>query len=295
MKGALNSVDARLSEALLSELFPDITYGHNSGGDPKFIPDLTYQGLLDFHRRYYHPSRCLFFFYGNMPIDGHLQFIENHVLSKTEPVEEVPPLPLQPRFSSPVRIERPYPMAPDEDDAEKGVVGMGWLTCHVLEQLEVLALQVLDIALMGTDAAPLKMTLLKSGLCKQAGSYLDSDVSEVPFFLVLKGCEPEKIQDIEKLVFKTLQTIIDAGIPPGLIDAAIHQLELHRLEITGDYYPFGLILFMRSALLKQFGGEAENSLVIHSLFNKLRELCHNPKYLSGLAQKPQPPKLIVEV
>jgi Zn-dependent M16 (insulinase) family peptidase len=76
MKGAMSSIDSRLWEALAKKLLPDLTYAHNSGGNPKEIPNLSYQELIDFHKEYYHPSRCLFFFYGNIPLAKHLEAIE---------------------------------------------------------------------------------------------------------------------------------------------------------------------------------------------------------------------------
>ncbi len=45
MKGALSSPGSRMSEIINNALFPDITYGVNSGGDPKDIPKLTYAQL----------------------------------------------------------------------------------------------------------------------------------------------------------------------------------------------------------------------------------------------------------
>ena len=84
MKGALSSATARLSEAINEALFPNITYGCNSGGDPKEIPQLTYEELREFHQTFYHPSRCLFFFYGNMPLEEHLDFIAEQTLNHTQ-------------------------------------------------------------------------------------------------------------------------------------------------------------------------------------------------------------------
>lgn len=97
MKGALASPSARLSEAINETLFPNVTYGYNAGGDPKEIPKLTYEELKNFHKTYYHPSRCLFFFYGNLPLERHLDFIASRTLDYTH---KLPPFPLSP--SSPV-------------------------------------------------------------------------------------------------------------------------------------------------------------------------------------------------
>lgn len=286
MKGALSSATARLSEAINSALFPNITYGYNSGGDPKHIAELSYEELKEFHQLYYHPSRCLFFFYGNMALEKHLDFITEHALKDAKKLPPLPPVPLQPRFKEPVYREFAYPIAPEEEIKGKTLIAFGWLTCHILEQQEALALNILDIVLMETDGSPLKLALLKSGLCKQAHTFIDVELNEIPWGLTLKGCDPESADDLEHILKETLKKISQGGIPFHLIENAIHQLEFHRTEITGDHTPFGLSLFMRSALLKQHGADPVEGIKIHSLFDHLRQtILLKPRYFSDLIDK----------
>lgn len=286
MKGALSSASARLSEEMNKALFPNLTYGCNSGGEPKEIPHLTFPELCAFHQTYYHPSRCLFFFYGNLPLEEHLNFIEQHALKDVKKLEPIPQLSLQPRFAESKFLTAEYPLAPDEDTADKAVIAFGWLTCHILKQQELLALTILEIILMDTDASPLKHAFLQSGYCKQATVAMDTEISEVPIMITLKGCNPENADALEGIMRKTLQDIVETGIPADQFENAIHQLEFARSEITGNHTPFGLSLFMRSALLHQHGGNPEDGLIIHSLFDQVR---HNyfsdPKYLTNLIHK----------
>jgi Zn-dependent M16 (insulinase) family peptidase len=286
MKGALASATARLSEAINESLFPNVTYGANSGGDPKEIPQLTYEELKQFYQVYYHPSRCLFFFYGNMPLEPHLDFIAERTLNHTRKLPPLPPIPFQPRFTAPVYREMTYPIALDEELTDKALIAFGWLTCHILEQQDTLALNILEIILLDTDASPLKMALLQSGLCKQVSSFIDVEINEIPWGLTLKGCQPDQADALEKIIKETLKEISQTGIPLQMIENAIHQLEFHRSEITGDHHPFGLSLFMRSALLKQHGADPTEGLKIHSLFDRLHQATlANPLYFSHLIQK----------
>jgi presequence protease len=286
MKGALASPSSRLHEAMNAALFPDVTYGINSGGDPKNILDLTYQELCDFHQTFYHPSRCLYFFYGNMPLLPHLDFISEHVLNQTQPASPLPKLSLQPRFEQPKRLKSSYPISEEGETHNKALIAFGWLTCHILNQQELLALSIIDIILMNTDASTLKMAFLKSRLCKQAVCFMDIDIPEIPIVIELKGCNEEDADVLEKLMRKTLLEIVQKGIPLNQIENAIHQLEFYRSEITGDHAPFGLSLFMRSALLKQHGGDAEDGLKIHTLLEELRKInLKDPHYFTGLIKK----------
>lgn len=282
MKGVLASPERRMWEAFGRELFPGSTYGVNSGGAPEDIPSLTHEQLKDFHKHYYHPSRCTFFFYGDIPLQEHLDFIEKHALAGVKPAEPLPTIALQPRFTEPVVIEESFPIAKDEDTTEKGLVCFGWLTVPIEDQSTLLALSVLDLLLTGTDAAPLKKALLRSGLCKGVGMAMEDDIREVPMILLLRDCNPDNAQKIEELVWQTLETCANEGFAERRIEAALHQLELDRVEISGDNHPFGLTLYMRSALLRQHGVAPEKGLFIHELFDELRQRCSDPNYLPSL-------------
>ena len=242
MKGVLSSASSRLSEEMHAALFPDNTYGTNSGGNPQLIPELTYEQLRLFHQKYYSPSRCLFFFYGNMNLEAHLDFITKHALEGVEKIPELPPIPPQPRFKEPRYLTSSYPISQEEDTEAKAYISFGWLTCHITEQEELLALHILEIILMDTDASPLKSVLLKSGYCKLISSYIDVDVAESPLIITLRGCNPEDADACEKLMRETLAQIADEGIPIVLVENAIHQFEFYRSEIAGEHFPLWLII-----------------------------------------------------
>jgi Zn-dependent M16 (insulinase) family peptidase len=278
MKGAMSSIESRLWQAIAKHLTPDLPYSYNSGGSPEEIPDLDYRKLIEFHKTFYHPSRCLFFFYGNLPLEKHLKEIEKYLnQSKIPPL---PPLPLQKRYSEPVFTEEEYPVAKGEE--KQGQIAFAFLTAHIGEQRDILALTLVQSILTDTDASPLTHALLKSGLCTQLDSSLDVEMSEVPWTIVCKGADPKDADELQNILFETLKTV---QITQEQIDAALHQLEFQRTEIGAEGIPFGLTLFMRAALIEQHGCDAENALLIHSLFQDLRNRLADPKYLPSLLRK----------
>lgn len=279
MKGAMSSPDSRLWESLSKKLIPDLPYAHNSGGSPKEIPNLTHQELIDFHREFYHPSRCLFFFYGNLPLVKHLNQIEKE-LAKSSKLAPLPPLPKQPRFDSPVIAEDRYPVL--ESEGHKSHLAFAWLTTQIADQEEILALSILESILTDTDASPLTLALLKSGLCSQVDSSLDVEMSEIPWIITCKDCDANDADAIQKVLFDTLKKV---NFTEEETEAALHQLEIERMEIGAEGVPFGLSLFMRAVLIKQHGTDAENGLLIHSLFSSLRARLKDPNYLKGILNK----------
>lgn len=284
MKGSLSAPDTRIWHAINKKLMPDLPYCHNSGGDPKEIPDLSYEEFLDFHKTFYHPSRCLFYFYGNLPLEKHLRFLENRILKDAEKLPPLPKIPHQKKFSKEKRIVTSYALS-EEDTSNKTFVGFSWLTCSIENQEDLLALSLLDSILMDTDASPLKEALLKSELAHSVDGYMDVDMSEIPYYILVRGTEEKHAEKLEKIIFDTLKKLAQEGIDQNLIDSSLHQLEFSRSEITGDYQPFGLSLFFRSALPRMHGCPAENALVIHSLFEKLLKLTSDPKYLTSILEK----------
>ena len=110
-------------------------------------------------------------------------------------------------------------------------------------------------------------------------------MSEVPYAVICRGCKEGSTERLKTLLMETLSKIAEEGIDPKQIEGAIHQLEFSRLEITGDYGPFGLTLFMRSVLTMQHGHPPEEALTVYSQFKRLQLLAKDPNYFPSLIRK----------
>jgi presequence protease len=285
MKGEASCPDTRLNQHLMEALFPDLPYRFNSGGDPKEIPNLSYKGLKEFHQKFYNPSRSLFYFYGNIPLEKHLEFLEQSLFKNQEPLPPLPQLELQPRRDKPVDLKYYYPVAQNEEEGQKATFAFGWLTAPSTELVEATALEILDILLNATDGSPLTEAVLQTGLCKQVESLIDMEMSEIPYQIVCRGCREGAKEALFNCIESTLKEVVDRGFTSEQIEGALHQVELERLEISHSGQPYGLSLFFKVAAQLQHGGDAIEALSVHSLFEKLREKLKNPKYLSSLIEK----------
>src|ERR1700678_3487728 len=107
IKGNYSSPDSMLRELSQQSLYPDITYGLDSGGDPKHIPDLTYDQFKAFHERHYHPSNAKLFFYGDDDPDERLRLLDAR-LAEFDRIDVHFGVPLQPRFPAPKRLNKPH-------------------------------------------------------------------------------------------------------------------------------------------------------------------------------------------
>lgn len=284
MKGAYASASGLLWRSMMGYLFEGHTYGHDSGGDPEEIPELTHEELVKFHKKFYDPSKAVFFFYGNIPTEKHLDFIGERILDHAEKQEQIPPLELVKKQTEPRYDKLPYAVS-DEDLARKTFVGISFITTNIKDRADTIGLTLLDSILMDTDASPLKHRLISSGMCVNADSAFDTDAREMPYSFIFRGCEEKDAEALEKLLFDSLEEICKKGIDQEQIETALHQLEFTRTEIAGDYGPYGLEIFGRTILPKLQGGSLTEGLRIHSLFEELRDLVKNKEYLPSLIKK----------
>ena len=280
MKGSLSNPEARLWQEITKYLTPDLTYSYNSGGDPLDIPNLTYQQLKEFHAKHYHPSRCIFFFYGNIPLESHLKFLSKNILDQTEKIQPLQNNFSQKRFTKPTTKVGYYPSTSGGD-----FISFSWLTAPVSNSEDILSLTIIDSLLMETDASPLRKALIESGLCTQADGFLDTEMSEVPYTIICKGCDGNNAEALQQVLFKELEAFIKDPICEDKLEAAIHQLEFSKLEITDDYGPYGLTLYMRSILPMHHGCDLETNLLSSQQFDDLRTKLTTKNAISSIVNK----------
>lgn len=245
MKGAYSSPDSLLYRYSQQALFPDTTYGVSSGGDPRHIPDLTYEQFKRFHETLYHPSNARIFFYGDDDPERRLQVLDAY-LSQFEPLESPSQIALQPRFEAPRVVEQTY-AAPSEESGKKGMVTVSWMLGEETDMSRVLALDVLSYILVGTPAAPLHKALMDSRLGESlTGSGYYDGLRQHTFSVGLKGIDPADAAKVEDLALQTLERLANEGIDPDQVAAALNTVEFALRENNTGSFPRGLSLMLRA-------------------------------------------------
>ena len=235
MKGARSSPEARVHDLIEKNLWPDTPYGKDSGGDPDHIPQLTWQGLRNFHRSFYHPSNAFIFLYGDIPTRQHLEFLKPRLASFAH-ADVSAVLPHQPRWSTPRVLNGVYPVAPTDATAGKTFIVLNWLVGSATDVPELFAFSALERILLGNQAAPLRKAIIDSKLGEDLShSGYGADGVDASFHIGIRGAEPQRADAFVQLVVDTLQSIADKGVPLERFDAAIQQLAYHYLEITPNF------------------------------------------------------------
>ena len=154
MKGAVSSPDEVLEREIMNHLFPDTTYGCESGGDPKNIPDLTYENFLNFHRTYYHPSNSYIYLYGNMDMEEKLAFLDEHYLSHFDYLDVDSVIQEQKAFGACRVVTLEYPVAENEGEEDNTYLSYNTVIETALDEKLYLAFDILDYALVSEQGAP---------------------------------------------------------------------------------------------------------------------------------------------
>lgn len=241
MKGAFSSPESVLDRSILNSLFPDNAYGNESGGDPLDIPKLTYEGYLDFHRRYYHPSNSYIYLYGDMDMVEKLDWIDKEYLSAYDEIEPDSAVKEQEAFLEPRELTFPYPVSSNEPLEDNTYLSYNVVIGNVLDKELYLAFEVLDYALLNAPGAPLKKALLDAGIGKDIlGSY-DNGIYQPYFSIIAKNANEEQKEEFARIVRQVFSDAVNQGLNQKTLLAALNAMEFRFREADFGSFPKGLM------------------------------------------------------
>lgn len=286
MKGAMSSPGSYIWQLLTGELFPTTTYHYNSGGEPAAIPDLTYEQLSKFYKTHYHPSNAIFMTYGDIPAHEHQEKFEALALREFEKLDVHIAVDDEERFAAPRRVEARYPLD-EEDIAEKSHVIVAWLLGKSTNLIDLYKAQLLSAVLLDNSASPMMQALETSDLGRSPSSLcgLEDSFREMSFICGLEGCGTDATDAVEALVLDTLRRVADEGIDQDKVEAALHTLELHQREISGDSYPYGLQLILSALSSATHRGDPIDLLDIDPVLDQLKEDIKDRNYIPNLVRE----------
>jgi Zn-dependent M16 (insulinase) family peptidase len=275
MKGAYSSPDNLLARTIQQSLFPKHVYGMDSGGDPRDIPDLTYENFKRFHQTYYHPSNSFIFFYGNDDPEKRLTLMEGY-LKPYRKLKVKSNIPTVKPFKRAKKIKYAYDAGQDEDIKKKHYLAVNWLLPDTSDAVLNFSLRILSHILIGTPASPLKKALLDSGLGEDlAGLGLENELHQQIFSTGLKGTRARDAKKIEALIFDTLQTLVRDGIDPDMIAAALNTINFRLRENNTGSFPRGIALMLRSLTTWLYEDDPFKLLTFEAPLDAIRERLKN--------------------
>ena len=278
MKGAFSSPDQVIERYSQQAQFPDNTYGCESGGDPKEIPQLTYENFIAFHKKHYHPSNSHLFLYGDMDADAMMEIMDREYLSHFEKDTEAVNIPLQKPFDRMKKLEVQYPVEEGKDITEQYHLSLNY-TFGLNPDLKLThAITVLMSILMGTPASPLKQAILKSGLAKDTIFSLREGLLQPTFSIICKQVRRENADALANLIRTELKRLVEDGIDKKLVEAVLNRREFALREAQMSWGPRGLYYAWTMYTHWIHGGDPLEALGFEESMKELRRGLSEPYY-----------------
>ena len=241
MKGAYSSPDEVLSSQIYRSLFPDNTYSKDSGGNPEYIPKLTYEAYLDFYHKYYHPSNSYIYLYGDMDVVERLEWLDKEYLSQYEYKKVNSEINKQPAFDEIKNVEAQYSITMDDSQENKTYLSYNRVVGDTLDKMLYQAFDVLDYALVSSPGAPVKQALIDAGIGDDVYGSYDAGILQPVFSFVAKNANASQADEFESIIENTLKEIVKTGINKESLLAGINSSEFKFREADFGQFPKGLL------------------------------------------------------
>lgn len=241
MKGAYSSPDEVLSSQIYRSLFPDNTYSKDSGGNPEYIPKLTYEAYLDFYHKYYHPSNSYIYLYGDMDVVERLEWLDKEYLSQYEYKKVNSEINKQSAFDEIKNVEAQYSITMDDSQENKTYLSYNRVVGDTLDKMLYQAFDVLDYALVSSPGAPVKQALIDAGIGDDVYGSYDAGILQPVFSFVAKNANASQADEFESIIENTLKEVVKTGINKEALLAGINSSEFKFREADFGQFPKGLL------------------------------------------------------
>ena len=241
MKGAYSSPDEVLSSQIYRSLFPDNTYSKDSGGNPEYIPKLTYEAYLDFYHKYYHPSNSYIYLYGDMDVVERLEWLDKEYLSLYDYKKVNSEINKQPAFDEIKNVEAQYSITMDDSQENKTYLSYNRVGGDTLDEMLYQAFDVLDYALVSSPGAPVKQALIDAGIGDDVYGSYDAGILQPVFSFVAKNANASQADEFESIIENTLKEVVKTGINKEALLAGINSSEFKFREADFGQFPKGLL------------------------------------------------------
>ncbi len=246
MKGAFSSPESMLDRMNQNSLVPDTAYGVDSGGDPDFIPELTYDEFLEFHRTYYHPSNSYIYLYGKMDFEERLNWLDKEYLNQFDRLQVNSALQLQKPFQSCRELEAYYSLSEEESIRDNTYLSCNYVVGKSLDKELTLTFQILDYVLLKAPGAPIKQALLDSGIGRDILGGFEDEILQPTFMIIAKNSEGEKKDKFVGIIREVLAKAVADGLDEKSLRAAINFYEFKYREADYGQFPKGLLYGLRA-------------------------------------------------
>lgn len=264
MKGVYSDVDSLMDESINEMLYPDNSYGYSSGGNPKYITDLTYEQFVETHKRFYHPTNAKIILDGQMNLCEVLRYINNEYLSKYEYKDADFDFKYQTNKTS----ENTIYYGVSEGEEPLSHMSISKILCNHDEVLKIYGAKVLEDYLTATNESPLKRAVLEKGLAQDVNLMVADGVLQPSVSLVLHNVREDDFDEIKQYIADTARNLISEGLDKKALLSSIERLDFNSKEIKE---PYGVEIVTKILEGWLYGDNPLTHVETDGIFEKLRQ------------------------
>ena len=268
MKGAMSSSEEYIYQALQEEMYPDGYPAFNSGGDPYEIIKLTYDELIDYYDRHYHPSNSYTVLYGDGDVDAELTHLDeffnaydykeianNIAMDTPKAVHNV--------------IERAYP----NDITDKHNYAYAFLTGEIDSNRDSILTEFLSKYLSYFSNSPLKKKIQEMGIASDLLSYSNYGYGNGNFTdlsLILKDADANKLDIFKNAVEDELNSIKEGRINKDIYDSVLNLMDFTLKEFSNAATK-GIAIALKSVAMWLFDKNPASAFAYNKTIDELKK------------------------
>lgn len=275
MKGAYSSADEISMATAKATLFPDTPYRYESGGAPVAIPNLTFEQFCASHQKFYHPSNAMMFLDGRVDLDATLALL-NDFLKEYTPIEKTEMIAPQPVVDGGTTTVY-YEISEGEDPSGKARLSLNFVFGTPDDGKLMVATNIINDALLGSNDAPLKKAILDSGLAEDIDIFTNRTVQQ-SLQLESRGVKEENIPALEKLINDTIREIAAKGIDKEALSSVLNAIEFKLREKDYGSFPKGVAFALSVFGATNYGRAPESALSYEDEIKALRQALETDYY-----------------
>ncbi len=229
MQGNFSNIEAVASFNALKAIFPDGNQGNVSGGDPKVIPELTYEKFIATYKKNYHPSNSLMVLYGDLDFKVFLKMIDKDYLSSYSKKNYNVSRSTQKPFKKLVEKTYSFPAAKGSNTKKQAVIDLVFATEDIKKMGGQNFIE-LDtaISLLNLENSSIKQAMTKSGIAESYSVYLSTNSFQPTIHFVATKADETRKKDFYHLVMKELKLIVKNGLDTELVKSSLRSLEFQK-------------------------------------------------------------------
>jgi len=230
MKGGFSNPQSLLYYLSSKNLFSGTSLGVSSGGHPDAIPQLSYDYIKNFHKKFYTPSNSFIFLYGDADLDRELKFIDAGYLSHYDKNSFSAPIPYNKTLGGIKKISGNYPVPGASDMKKKTYISMTFLTGPSKDTKLSWALDLIADALVNQEAAPLRKALRDAGMTDKVNAYAHSSGPYNIFGIQAQSCSEGDAEKLQEIAMDVFRSAAEKGIDKVTLEGILNRIEFSFRE-----------------------------------------------------------------